>query len=162
MKKALLVSLVLIVASLPASVMAQNVGKCGVGSKLFDGQRGIAPQVLAVTTNTTSGQTFAITSGTSGCTQDGVVRTAWKTAAFIDSNMNKLAKDISRGNGESLDSLASVIGVKTSDKEAFKVALKDNFSNIFTGQDVNSDSVYANIKNVLASNSKLANYSVNL
>src|SRR5690606_21045070 len=56
-----------------------SVGGCGLGSKLFEGQRGVAPQVLAVTTNGTFGnQTFGISSGTLGCNQDGVVRSNWK------------------------------------------------------------------------------------
>ena len=42
-----------------SSAMAANVGSCGWGSKVFDGQSGMGPQVLAVTTNGTSGnQTF--------------------------------------------------------------------------------------------------------
>ena len=59
-----------------AQAQQENTG-CGLGTMLFDGQQGIAPQVLAVTTNGTSGnQTFGITSGTLGCTQDGVVKSS--------------------------------------------------------------------------------------
>lgn len=159
MKKTLLVAILLF----PAVAMAQNVGNCGWGSKLFDGQKGIPAQVLAVTTNGTSGnQTFAISSGTSGCTQDGVVRTNWKTAAFIDNNMNKLAKDMSRGEGESLEALASVVGVDKADTPVFKRTLQANFANIFSAEQASSEQVYSNIKNVLASNKELHTYSVKL
>ena len=45
-----------------SSAMAQNNVGCGWGSAVFNGQRGVAPQVLAATTNGTSGnQTFGIT-----------------------------------------------------------------------------------------------------
>ena len=94
-----------VISAVPAFAFAQqnNIGTCGWGAKLFDGQSGIAPQVLAYTTNGTSGnQTFAITTGTSGCTQDGVVRSTWKTAMFIDGNKDRLARDMSIGNGETL------------------------------------------------------------
>ena len=71
-------------ALFPVAAMAageNNIGSCGWGAKLFDGQQGVAPQVLGATTNGTFGnQTFAITSGTSGCTQDGAVKSNWKTA----------------------------------------------------------------------------------
>ena len=160
MKKIMILMLVLLA---PAFTFAQNVGQCGWGSKLFDGQRGIIPQIFAVTTNGTSGnQTFAITSGTSGCTQDGVVRSSWKTAAFIDSNMNKLAKDISRGEGEALNSLASLVGVDKNDSKVFALTLQENFANIFASDDISSDAVYTNIKNVLANSKSLESYSVNL
>ena len=148
----------------PASSFAvDNVGTCGWGSKLFAGQKGIAPQVLAVTTNGTSGnQTFAITSGTSGCTQNGVVSSAWKTAAFIDGNMNKLALDISRGQGESLDSLASLVGVDSSDAEHFNQTLQRNFAQIFANESADSMQVAAAVKQVLSSDQALARYSANV
>ncbi|MEZ4753835.1 MAG: DUF3015 family protein [Bdellovibrionota bacterium] len=44
-------------------------------------------------------------------------KSSWKTAAFVDSNMNKFARDISRGEGESLDTFASLLGVKDSGQE---------------------------------------------
>jgi len=49
MKKILLAALV----SLPVTAFAaaNNVGSCGLGSKVFEGQKGVVPQVLAVTTN---------------------------------------------------------------------------------------------------------------
>jgi hypothetical protein len=121
-------------ALIPSTSFAlDNVGGCGWGSKLMAGNQGIAPQVLAVTTNGTFGnQTFGITSGTSGCTQNGVVSSNWKTAMFIDSNMNKLARDMSVGQGEALDSLASLIGVSNSDKEVFSNTVKNNFGEIFS------------------------------
>lgn len=149
---------------LPSVAFAvDNVGTCGWGSKLFSGQRGIAPQVLAVTTNGTSGnQTFAITSGTSGCTQDGVVTSAWKTAAFIDGNMNKLALDMSRGEGESLSSLAALVGVQSADSESFNLALQKNFTTIFSSAEVTSVQVATAMKQVLSSDATLSKYSANV
>ena len=47
MKK--LLAAVAVVAVFPVSALAageNNIGSCGWGSKLFDGQQGIAPQVL--------------------------------------------------------------------------------------------------------------------
>jgi len=154
-----------IVAALlaPLTAAADNVGECGWGSKLFHGQKGIAPQVLAVTTNGTSGnQTFAITSGTSGCTQDGVVRSSWKTAAFVDDNMTKFARDISRGSGESLDAFASLLSVDAADKELLASVLQENFESIFASSEVTSADVLASLHDVLAANTTLAQYTANI
>jgi Protein of unknown function (DUF3015) len=160
LKKKLMV--VALLTAIPLGAMAageNNIGSCGWGSKLFDGQRGIAPQVLGATTNGTSGnQTFAITSGTSGCTQDGVVKSTWKTAMFIDGNKDKLARDMSTGSGESLESLAKLIGIQDQDKAAFFRATKDNFARIFASDNPTTDQVVASLKQVLASNSELAQY----
>ena len=160
-KRIILASVLALVPSLSFAV--DNVGGCGWGSKLMAGNQGIAPQVLAVTTNGISGnQTFGITSGTSGCTQNGVVSSNWKTAMFIDSNMNKLARDMSVGNGESLDSLASLLGVSSYDKSEFASTLKSNFGSIFTSSDVSSQDVANNLKNVLSSSKVLSGYAKNV
>src|SRR5260221_8974810 len=130
MKK--LLAIVSVAAVFPMTAMADNVGSCGWGVKLFDGQSGVAPQVLAVTTNGTFGnQTFGITSGTSGCTQDGTVKSSWKTALFIDGNKEALARDMSIGGGEALDSLALLMGVAAQDRAAFNRSAKSNMCRIF-------------------------------
>jgi len=154
-------AVVALMVSLPVGAMAatDSVGGCGWGSKLMDGNRGIAPQVLAVTTNGTLGnQTFGITSGTSGCTQDGVVKSSWKTAMFIDGNKTKLARDMSTGSGETLESLAKLIGIQDQHKAAFFQATKDNFSRIFASDNPTTDQVVASLKQVLAADSVLAQY----
>jgi len=146
---------------IPVGAMAanNNIGSCGWGSKLMDGQSGIGPQVLGATTNGTSGnQTFGITSGTSGCTQDGVVNSSWKTAMFIDGNKSKLARDMSTGSGETLESLANLIGVQEQDKAAFFRATKDNFARIFPSENPTTDQVVASLKQVLSTNEQLEQY----
>jgi hypothetical protein len=149
-----------LITLLPASAMAvDNVGGCGVGSKLFDGQKGVAPQVLAVTTNGTSAnQTFGITSGTLGCTQDGVVKSSWKTAMFIDGNREQVARDMSSGSGESLEALSALIGVSDADKPAFFRVTQENFSTIFRAE-AGTEQVMAALRDVLARNPELARYS---
>lgn len=158
-KKMLLLALLVFV---PASAFAQNnnVGSCGWGSKVMDGRSGIFPQVLAATTNGTSGnQTFGISSGTSGCTQDGVVRSSWKTAMFIDANKTKLARDMAIGNGEALESLAALMGVKEEHKDAFAALARSNFSRIFPSDEVSTDHVMASLRGLMAESNELAVYS---
>lgn len=153
MKKIVVAALVTLAAA--SSMAAQNnVGSCGWGSKVFEGKSGIAPQVLAATTNGTSGnQTFGITFGTSGCTQDGVVSSSWKTAMYIDGNRVALARDAAAGQGESLDVLAELMGVKAADRALFASTIKGNFATVFA-----NDQVAANLKSVLAANEQLAGY----
>jgi hypothetical protein len=139
--------------------MADNVGQCGWGSKVFDGQSGMVPQVLAVTTNGTFGnQTFGITSGTSGCTQDGKVSSSWKTSLFIDGNKEALARDMSVGGGETLESLAHLLGIEGQDRVAFGRIAKDNVARIFPSSNVTSQQVAMNLRDVLAGDAQLARY----
>ena len=157
-------AVVAVIAAFPVGAMAAGAaadasGSCGVGSKLFENQRGIAPQVLAMTTNGTFFQTIGVTLGTSGCTQDGVVKSNWKTAMFIDGNKTKLARDMSTGSGEALEALAKLIGIQDQHKAAFFQATKDNFSRIFASDNVTTDQVVASLKQMLVSDSELAPYS---
>src|SRR3954454_19873290 len=150
MKK--LVAVAAVAALFPAVALAQqnNIGSCGWGSKVFDGQSGIAPQVLGATTNGTFGnQTFAITSGTSGCTQDGAIKSNWKTALFIDGNKQQLARDMPVGSGETVDSLASLLGVQAQDRNAFNRIAKDNMARIFPSDNATTDQVMAALRQVL-------------
>ena len=159
MKKLLAVA---VVAAFPAVAMAageNNIGSCGWGSKVFEGQRGVAPQVLGATTNGTSGnQTFAITTGTSGCTQDGAVSSNWRTAMFIDGNKQKLARDMSQGSGEALDSLAHLMGVQAQDRAAFDQTAKQNVSRIFPSENASTLDIVVALRDVMAADARLARY----
>ncbi|ALP51657.1 hypothetical protein Tel_00045 [Candidatus Tenderia electrophaga] len=139
--------------------MAANVGECGWGSKVFDGQSGIVPQSLAVTTNGTFGnQTFGITSGTSGCTQDGTVNSSWQTAMFIDGNKKALARDTAAGQGETLEVLAELIGLDAQDKVAFNRLTQENFARIFPSSDVSAAEIQTSLRDVVAADAELSKY----
>ncbi len=159
MKKLTVLAVGLLV--LPSLALAEqnNIGTCGWGSKVFAGQKGIAPQVLGATTNGTSGnQTFGITFGTSGCTQDGVVSSSWQTAMFIGSNMNKFARDVSRGGGESVDSVAHLLNIPESTQPEFAKVLQANFGKLFASEDATSEQVLVAMKDLMSSHSELRAY----
>ena len=155
-----LITILSLLAAIPTLAMAaDNVGGCGVGSMVFKGQKGIAPQVLAITTNGILGnQTFGITTGTLGCTQDGMVTSNMKTAMFIDSNKDQLARDMSVGSGETLASLSHLLGIEAKDQAAFNRLAKDNVARIFTNESVATEQVVASLREVLASDATLSRY----
>ena len=160
MKK--LLAILSLVAAFPAAAMADHMGadgSCGVGSLIFKGQSGIAPQVLAITTNGSTGnQTFGVTSGTLGCTQDGVVHSNMKTAMFIENNKEQLARDMSVGSGETLASLSHLLGVEAKDQAAFNRLTKDNVARIFASESVETKQVVVALREVLASDATLSRY----
>lgn len=141
-----------------AAAQANNVG-CGAGSILFEGQSGVAPQVLAATTNGIFGnQTFGISSGTLGCSQDGTVTVPHKVAMFLDTNLDKLAYEMAVGEGETLASLASLIGVSETDRAAFFAATREHFGEIVASEQVSSADVADALNRVLAADETLAQY----
>lgn len=127
-----------------------GVGGCGLGSMIMgkDGN-----QVLAITTNGSSFiQHFAITSGTSNCVDSGVVAKQKEARAFIESNRQTLANDISKGGGESLSSLAKIY--RCGDEKALGLALKQNYQVIFPNSSASIDQVEGAIQNVIKNEAK--------
>lgn len=142
----------------PIYGMAAETGPgCGWGSMVFDGSDGLASHVMAATTNGTSGnQTFGMTSGTGGCDPSKPIQ---KMAYnFLDSNMDKVARDMATGNGESVTTLAGLMGVPEGKTQVFIKASQDNFGKIFSRDDVRSVDVYAAIINMMRDNAELAQY----
>lgn len=159
MRNKLIIAAVLTLSPIGVVLAAANNTGCGVGSIIFKGQSGVAPEVLAVTTNGTLGnQTFGISSGTLGCAKDGVVDTPAAVSMFINTNLDKLAHDMAVGNGETLDSLASLIGVDDGHKAAFFAATKAHFAEIIPSEHASTQYVIGALNHVLASNNELARY----
>lgn len=141
MKRLLVIAFIFSVTGL----YANNVG-VGFGTAVFQGSKGKVSEVLAVTTNGTSySSTFAITSGTSGY-KDGLVIGVNVVDSYVADNMDSIANDIAKGDGEFIDALASLM--KVTDKAAFKNKLHKNFNQIYTSKDVTSKEVVANIRNI--------------
>jgi hypothetical protein len=148
MKKVLLMSTVLLltVSGIAfANATRENCG-CGLGTLLFDGADGLAQQVLAATTNGTSGtQTFGISSGTLDCNLPSKYVSNEKLNRFIADNLDNLAKDVAMGQGEYVDTLAEIMDVPGSERVEFSQMLQENFSNIFTDGSVSHVEVIENI-----------------
>ena len=141
MKK--IISLIAALGLTTAVYANENTG-CGLGSLIIHNQNTVALQVLAATTNGTSGnQTFGITSGTSNCAKPNNFVSNDKLNRFVSENMDELAMDISSGKGETLSTVAKLMNVEnTSD---FSAKLQANFSTIYSSENVTSATVIDSI-----------------
>ena len=96
---------------------------CGLGKELWSSasnQKSIGAQVFAATTNGTLGnQTFGISSGTSGCTNDGTILGEYKTTVFASANFDNLSQDMARGSGEHLTSFAELLNIPQKNRAEF-------------------------------------------
>ncbi len=104
---------------------------CGLGTLAWSDYKhpkNIAPQVMMATTNGTFGsQTFGISFGTSGCTNDGQVMAARKSEVFVTSTFESLSQDMARGQGEHLASLATMLGVSVEYQPEFFSLVQDRY-----------------------------------
>lgn len=127
--------------ALASNAQAVDSTGCGLGSMAWRGQSGIAPQVLAATTNGLFGtQTFGITFGTSGCDPNGRITggTGRMALAFMENNMEQYAMDAAAGRGETIETLAGILNM---DSEKLGEISKQNFAYMFNDQNTDALSV---------------------
>jgi hypothetical protein len=107
---------------------------CGLGKLAwsdYKGQKEIAPQVMMATTNGTFGSTtFGISTGTSGCTNDGKVMGDSKTIMFAELNFDNLSQEMAQGQGEHLASLATLMGIPAEHHASFFAMTQERYTSL--------------------------------
>ena len=109
---------------------------CGLGKKLWNGWKGqkqIAPQIFMASTNVTGSYTFAISSGTSGCSHDGRIWNSERASLFIGINYASLTEDMARGGGEHLASLATLMHVPLEFQPEFFAVVQAHYPSLVKG-----------------------------
>lgn len=142
-----------------SSFAAYGPAGCGLGTEVvFQNADEWHEHVLAATTNGTSGnQTFGMTSGTLGCDIPDAPL-AGGVALFINDNLEPLAVDTAKGEGETLNALAELIGVDATDKASFNQEMQSNFDVIFASANVTSETAYQDIVKVMEHSPVLSKY----
>lgn len=112
---------------------------CGLGKLAwadYGHQKSIGPQVMMATTNGTFGtQTFGISSGTSGCTNDGTIFAEHKVNVFAAANYDSLSQEMARGGGEHLASLADLMGVPEKKRPEFFALAQAQYASLVASGD---------------------------
>jgi hypothetical protein len=134
-------------ASFAGDMMHKNTG-CGFGSIWFADKEGLLFHLLATSSNSYT-QTFGITSGTAGCEQFKGIVFNNKMDNYVAQNLDNLATDMARGNGEYVQTLAVLMEVASNDRPVFYSTLQQNFSKIYTSADIKAVDVVKNIQSVI-------------
>ncbi len=121
--------------SAPRAAAKADLGMagCGLGSMVIEDQ-GKWAQVGAAFLNGTGFQTFAISFGTSNCTEDGVAMASRETEAFVEFNLVDLRRDLAVGDGEYLASLSQLYGCSGEKADGFKKALVNDREVLFVDE----------------------------
>lgn len=145
MKKTLLVVGLTTLVSTTAMAAQYGAAGCGLGSMVWENKNGMVNQILAATTNGTSGsQTFGITTGTSNCDTKGTMA---NVKAYVEANRVALANDIARGQGETLTALTEVYGC--SYDSTVGSTLQKNYKSIFPSEAVSAEEITATLNKVM-------------
>ena len=117
---------------------------CGAGAFIIqDAQLGDIPliQVVGATINAFSGnQTFGITTGTLGCTANGIVKSEKEQEIFVHMNIDSLEQEMAAGKGEKLNALATLFGCHKDSHKKFAAMTQKKYGSLFTQDVKNSPS----------------------
>lgn len=132
---------------------------CGWGNMVFEGHNGLAPHLLATTTNGTSGNaTFGLTSGTNGCNKNATLGYGGNSVFAMNGMLDTIAEDMARGQGEALDAYAVLLGIDASHRAHFAKVTHQHFAEIFTTGTDTGEQVYKNTLIVMQRDQVLARY----
>lgn len=165
-KKVLLLAVAILFGSQAGLAMAANPDTgpgCGLGKLAwsdYKGQKEIAPQVLMVTTNGTGMNTFAISSGTSGCTNDGKIMGEHKTTVFASLNFDALTAEMAQGQGEHLASLATLMGVPAERQGEFFAMAQERYTSLVQAGETSPVALVKSLNDAVAGHPILAQASV--
>lgn len=155
MKKVLAVLAVAVVA-LPGITLAKGgnhpMAGCGLGYVLFGNQdNDKIKQIFAATTNATSGnQTFGMTTGTSGCTEDGAVKMVKEAEVFAEVNLDSLRREMALGQGEYVTAFASLLGAKGDQIPALVSLFQKEYSRLFPTANTTSGEMLSSLSTILS------------
>ncbi len=151
------------VGMLASTAPAQAANKltmagCGLGYVLFgkDNPNDKVLQILAVTTNGTLGNiTFGITSGTLGCTVDGTIKTSLELEMYTVANFTNLSQEMAQGEGEFVNTFASLLGSSDATRPALLEFFQENYSLLFPSADTTPDEMLATLRTELRAHPEL-------
>lgn len=129
-----LATALVVVSTMSTSVSAEKYGMagCGLGTYVFPKNEQF-PQILAATTNGIYGnQTFGITSGTSNCTQQGLVKQDKMQELFVTVNYDALGQEMAVGKGEKLESFGNLLGCSKDSISRLGLVTKKNYEKLVT------------------------------
>ena len=164
MRKVPLLVAVLFSLGLASSALAAGYGAagCGLGGMLIKDNNTILAQLGATLLNGTGIQTFAITSGTSGCGESGLVLAESEQEVFVEKNYFNLAKDMATGEGEDLTALAGLLGCSGESVATFSSFTQSNYSSIFISEETTPLEMLGLLKGELAGHPELSTSCLNL
>ena len=136
---------------------------CGLGKLAwaeYKNQKNIAPQVLMATTNGTFGsQTFGISTGTSGCTNDGTIMGQHKVTMFASMNFENVSQEMAQGQGEHLASLAALLGVPAEHQAEFFALTQEKYKALIASGDTSPAAMLKALHEAMATHPVLAKVS---
>ncbi len=133
---------------------------CGLGKLAWadsSQKETIGGQVLMATTNGTFGaQTFGLSSGTSGCTNDGKIFASEKVNVFTALNFDNLSQEMAQGQGEHLTSLATLMVIPEEHHQDFFAMTQEKYTTLVQAGESSPKAVVKSMHDAMEGHTVLA------
>jgi DUF3015 family protein len=151
MKRIAWLGIVLAVVLLAGMVREGLAADCAVGGFVVNKRTGIIEQLLAFTTNGTFFITYAgaITTGTSGCSNSGIIKQEYEQQVFVAANYDALSGDMARGQGEYLAAMSALMGCPAALSGEFGQIARTHFDQIVSEAPGRAPALLAALKDAM-------------
>ena len=147
-----------------ASAMSANAEQiCGFGNRIWEGHDGIGAKILQCTTNFWTYKSISTTFEISGCDESDnifkrVASQDQKIYDYANRNLDHLAVDMARGQGEHVDVLAHLLGLPDEHTDALRDLSQRNFETLFPHDNVTTREVLVNLSHLMVKSPELSDY----
>jgi Protein of unknown function (DUF3015) len=155
MKRTFALLLMLSFFAVPVAFAAEAGGGCGLGQQAMQGQTGILPHILAKIINQLTSNTSSMTTGTSGCDTDAVIKAEYAPQIFLAWNMDNVSEEMAKGDGQYLHSLASLMGCDPSAYGEFASMTHEKYGELM-GHGATHMEVLSNLKREISASPSLS------
>jgi len=133
---------------------------CGLGKELwknYPNAKTKGAQIAMATTNGSFGtQTFGISTGTLGCSDDGRWWAEQKATMFAEMNTDAIAQEMAQGRGEHLASMATLLGVPQPQHDAFFAMAQAHYASLSQTGDISAAAMIKALNEGIAADPLLA------
>lgn len=171
MKKLVILSIVGVFVVMQGAAFAATTGTpdtgpgCGLGKVAWQNYphaKTKGSQILMATTNGSFGtQTFGLSTGTLGCTDDNRWWAEQKTTMFAELNSESLAQEMAQGRGEHLASLATLLGIPQDQHAAFFAMTQERYNSLIGAGELSGVAMVKALNNAISTNPVLTKVSLN-
>jgi hypothetical protein len=152
----------MVVAYSPALAAGYGAAGCGPGSMIFK-QNTKSEQLMSWGTNFAisvllipSIQQSAISSGVSNCGGSKAAVLAQEDERFVAQNFESLAKEMAAGGGESLETLAGLLGCSAEQRVRFASLTRQRYAVLFSDDQTGPEEMLARLKDELSHDALMA------
>jgi len=155
------VNVILLGAILALAPASTAIAACGVGTTIWEGSEGTGAKILAFTTNFWTFKGISTTSEISGCgEEDNIFKkvSSAKLRYYASQNLDHLASDFARGQGEHLDAIAHLIQLRVADRDEFRALAQNHFESLFPHDHVTAGEMLDHLRQLMIQNDTLSSY----